>query len=95
MLEHFCDTFFANAETNPDGKISISELGYWAEINSDMMTVFSNFEPPLEVEERNQLFLPLDRATNHIMLCGKLYLKNKLPNLAAEYKRSQIDRQFK
>lgn len=77
IMEAFGELIYTAAETIPDGKITISDLGHWCEVNEELMGMLSKYEPPLEVEEKDSVFLYLERNPNHFMLCSQNYLSKR------------------
>lgn len=45
-------------------------IGHWAEVNEELMSALSKYEPPMDVEEKDATFLKLNRSSNHIVLCS-------------------------
>jgi hypothetical protein len=45
-------------------------LGHWCEVNEELMSALSKYEPPMDVEEKDLTFLKLDRNPNHIVICS-------------------------
>jgi len=69
-LESFAEIIYSSAESVPDGKISIADIGHWCEVNDELMGLLSNYEPPIENEEKDSNFLPLDRKSDHLVICS-------------------------
>ena len=46
--------------------MNITELGSWVEVNEALLELLNKFEPRTEIDERNQLFLPMKRNRSHL-----------------------------
>ena len=68
---------FAAAEFNLNGKLSISELGNWVEVNQELMNLLNRSEPDTPVFDRDEIFLPFARSTRSIEPLIERYLKKK------------------
>lgn len=76
-LEKIAEIIVDYAETVPDGKLSISEIGNWMEANEMFTQLLGTYEPDLEVFEKSSIFLPLHRSEKHLPILSEKYLGKK------------------
>jgi len=76
-LEKCAEIIYSSAETVPDGKIAIGEIGNWLEVNENFTKLLSRYEPELEVTEKSNTFLTIPRASNHLPELIEKYLGKK------------------
>mmetsp|Transcript_37527 Transcript_37527/g.27675 ORF Transcript_37527/g.27675 Transcript_37527/m.27675 type:complete len:126 (+) Transcript_37527:627-1004(+) len=88
ILEAYGELIYNAAESVPDGKISISDLGHWAEVNDELLATLSRYEPPMEVEEKDGTFLHLERDPSHIVICSQKYLQKRAMLITNEYEQN-------
>lgn len=76
-LEKLAEILFASAETVPDGKIAVGDIGGWLEVNENFTKLLARYEPDLEVLEKSPTFLPILRPPNHMVELIEKYLGKK------------------
>mmetsp|Transcript_1026 Transcript_1026/g.1014 ORF Transcript_1026/g.1014 Transcript_1026/m.1014 type:complete len:135 (+) Transcript_1026:730-1134(+) len=52
------------------------------------MATMSKYEPPMEVEEKDSVFLHLERDSSHIVLCSQKYLQKRAMLIINEYEQN-------
>lgn len=52
-LEKLAEILFSSAETVPDGKIMVGEIGRWLEVNENFTKLLAWYEPDMEVQEKS------------------------------------------
>lgn len=73
-IEKCAEIIYSSAKQVPDGKISISDIGQWLEVNENFTSLLSQFEPSMEVSEKSSLFLPIPRPASHLQELTEKYL---------------------
>ena len=76
-LEKCAEIIYSSAETVPDGKIAIGEIGTWLEVNENFTKLLSRYEPELDVPEKSITFLPIQRSPLHLPELIEKYLGKK------------------
>jgi len=70
------------------------------EVNEEVMTLLSNFEPPFDIDEKSAIFLKMKREKTHVLQCGRriaiisfllVYLRKRMYSLKTEFNRSIED----
>ena len=73
-IETFAELIYSAAEFVPNGKITIKGIGDWVDGNDNLMDMLQTYEPPINIEDENSVFLPLPRKENHLKLLSSIYL---------------------
>jgi hypothetical protein len=76
-LEKVAEIIYSSAESVPDGKIAINEIGTWLEVNENFTKLLSDYEPELDVPEKSTTFLSIPRHQNHLPDLIEKYLGKK------------------
>lgn len=76
-LEKCAEIIYSSAETVPDGKITIGEIGNWLEVNENFTKLLAQYEPEVDVPEKSNTFLPIPRNPLHLPEMIEKYLGKK------------------